>query len=292
MSFKPEDVTSQGAWKVLKELIDGRWLAILQQPCAFPPEVFQDVTLNLIHNPNINSSVLFRADILYDSAKHLGLNDESTTLEVYPIRHIPPQYIVPHDGFPAFTLKRTIVRRMVPRNPQLDQAIVQTCQVFQSSQITDLQHTLVLYIPHVSSKSEIPWYHPCVQSLACLHSWHTSQSKDVIPSLFDSSPSPSGIISLHYSLFPDQKLPLSDRLQRTALHLLSTIHKHGQGTLDGYTKRVHHDQLISQQRVQDTYTRLKAAHAKRLSDQWVEQTDSSKHVFEDLSIGAFLIELW
>ncbi|KAL8846188.1 MAG: hypothetical protein Q9198_011314, partial [Flavoplaca austrocitrina] len=30
----------------------------------------------------------------------------------------------------------------------------------------------------------------------------------------------------------------------------------------------------------------------RLSDQWVEQTDSSKHVFEDLSIAAFLMELW
>ncbi|KAL8773462.1 MAG: hypothetical protein Q9209_001566 [Squamulea sp. 1 TL-2023] len=55
---------------------------------------------------------------------------------------------------------------------------------------------------------------------------------------------------------------------------------------------MHHDQLISQQRVQDTYTQLKKDHAKRLCDHWAEQTDSSKHVYEDLSIAAFLIELW
>ncbi|KAL8990623.1 MAG: hypothetical protein Q9169_008081 [Polycauliona sp. 2 TL-2023] len=216
MSFDPEDETSQDTWQVLKELIDGRWLAVLQHQCSFPPEIFEDVTLNLIRNPNINSSVLFRADILYDSAKQPRRNDQIVESDLFPIGEIPPNHIVAHNGFPAFTLRRTIVRRMIPRNPELDKPVVQTCQT----------------------------------------------------------------------------IPLSDRLQRTAVHLLSTIHKHGHNALDGYTKRVHHDQLISQQRVQDTYTRLKATHAKRLQEQWVEQTDSSKHVFEDLSIAAFLMELW
>ncbi|KAL8748494.1 MAG: hypothetical protein Q9199_008182 [Rusavskia elegans] len=292
MSFKPEDVTSQGVWEVLKELLDGRWLAILQHPCPFPPEIFEDITLNLIHNPNINSSVLFRADILYDSAKQSGCDEQAADTDVYPIREILQDHIVAYDGFPGFTLKRIIVRKMVPRNPELDKPVVQTCQVFQSNQITDRQHTLLLYIPHVSSGSEIPWYHPNVQSLVCLHSWRSSQPNPHVPVLPHSSLSPSGTISVHYRLFPDQPLPLSDRSKRTALHLLATLHKHGQGALDGYTKRVHHDQLVSQQRVQDTYTRLKATHAKRLSDNWVEQTDSSKHVFEDLSIAAFLMELW
>ncbi|KAL8661736.1 MAG: hypothetical protein Q9168_008353 [Polycauliona sp. 1 TL-2023] len=292
MSFQPEDVTSQGAWEVLRELLDGRWLAILEHQCSFPPEIFEDVTLNLIHNPNINSSVLFRADILYDSAKHSQSNGQVFEPDLDLIKKIPPNHIVAHDGFPGFTLKRTIVRRMIPRNPELDKPVVQTCQVFQSKQISDLQHTLVVYLPHVASSSEIPWYHPNVQSLICLHSWRSSQANNRVPMLPDSSPSPNGTISVHYRLFPDQPLPLSDRLQRTAFHLLSTICKHGQGALDGYQKRVHHDQLISQQRVQDTYSRLKATHAKRLSENWAEQTDSSKHVFEDLSIAAFLMELW
>ncbi|KAL8647545.1 MAG: hypothetical protein Q9226_006389 [Calogaya cf. arnoldii] len=292
MALDPEDVTSQGVWEVLRELIDGRWLAVLQHPCSFPPEIFEDVTLNLIHNPNINSSVLFRADILYDSGKQSGRDGKAAESDSHPFKEIPPNHIVAYDGFPGFTLKRTVVRKMIPRNPALDKPVVQTCQIFHSNQMTDLQQNLVVYIPHVSSSSEIPWYHPNVQSLVWLHSWRSSQPKNHPPMLPDSSPVPSGTISVHYRLFPDQTLPLSDRLQRTAFHLLSTLHKHGQGTLDGYTKRVHHDQIIPQKRVQDTYARLKATHAKRLCDQWVEQTDSSKHVFEDLSIAAFLIELW
>ncbi|KAI4244319.1 MAG: hypothetical protein L6R40_003045 [Gallowayella cf. fulva] len=292
MSFEPEDVTSQGAWEVLKELIDGRWLAILQHPCSFSPEIFEHVTLNLIHNPNINSSLLFRADILYDSAdlekpERVFIGSEGLTLD-----EILNDYSITSDGFPAFTLKRTIVRKMVPRNPQLDKPVAQTCQIFQSIEGRDLRHTLVIYTPHISSSSEIPWYHPHVRSLAYLHSWRSSRSLNCTPSVTDSSLTPLGNISVHYRLFPDQVFPLSDRLLRTAHHLLATLYKHGQGTLNGYTKRVHHDQLISQQRVQDTYTRLKSAHAKRLCDHWAEQTDSSKHVFEDLSIAAFLIELW
>lgn len=42
-------------------------LPILGHACDFDPPIFEDVALNLIKNPNINSSLLFRADILYDS---------------------------------------------------------------------------------------------------------------------------------------------------------------------------------------------------------------------------------
>ena len=44
--------------------------------------------------------------------------------------------------------------------------------------------------------------------------------------------------------------------------------------------------------MQDRYTELKQNHATRLCDRWVEKTEPSKHVFEDLGIAAFLIELW
>ncbi|KAL8721158.1 MAG: hypothetical protein Q9181_007768 [Wetmoreana brouardii] len=294
MPFEPEDVTAQGTWEVLKKLIDGRWLAVLQHQCTFPPSIFEDITHNLIHNPNINSSLLFRADILYDSTWGSGAKQEANPPDGQCDTQLL-QYSVPFDSFPGFTCKRTIVRRMIPRNPQLDKPIAQTCQIYQSFQSPVLQHTLVIYIPLVMSSSEIPWYHPNVQSLAYLHTWRLSEaSLPLISSAgtHEASVAPNGTISVHYRLFPEEAPPLSDRLLRTAHHLLSTLHKHGQGTLDGYEKRVHHDQLISQQRVQDTYTRLKAAHAKRLCDHWAEQTDSSKHVFEDLSIAAFLIELW
>ncbi|KAI4136437.1 MAG: hypothetical protein L6R39_007785 [Caloplaca ligustica] len=288
MPFEPEDMTSQDTCGIFKDVLGGRWLGVLQHPCSFPRNIFESVILNQIQNPNINSSLVFRADILYDS---LRSSEDSTESDEQAFPGFS-KFSIPQNGFPGFTVKRTIVRQMVPRNPQLDKPIAQTCQIFVSDHNADVQYTVVIYIPHVASSSEIPWYHPNVQSVAYLHTWRTSeaQGNSAIPS--DSSPSSIGTISVHYHLFPEDSLPLSDRSLRTAHHLLSTLHKHGQGTLNGYTKRVHHDQIISQQRVQDTYTRLKATHAKRLCDHWAEQTDSSKHVFEDLSIAAFLIELW
>ncbi|TVY85679.1 tRNA (uracil-O(2)-)-methyltransferase, partial [Lachnellula willkommii] len=75
-------------------------------------------------------------------------------------------------------------------------------------------------------------------------------------------------------------------------HLLRVLHKHGQGLSTGYVKRVQHDVVLPQAVVQNTYARLKAKYAKALCESWSESTDPTKHVFEDLGIAAFLIELW
>ena len=255
------------------------WIPVLQQPCDFETRIFNNVSLNLLKNPNINSSLLFRADILYDS-KHNELTDE--ILPEAQRKEVLDLYNLGDGDLSGFNVDRTILRRMIPRNPQLDKPILQTCVFLSSIHTENSKQTLVVYIPHSPSIDEIPWYHPRVQSLAYLHSWQS------LPTSSDGRAS----ISLHYRLFPSENLPLSPRLERTGQHLLSTIYKHGQGELAGYQKRVHHDQLVSQQRVQDTYTELKRKHAQRLCDSWAESTESSKHVFEDLGIAAFLIELW
>jgi len=99
-----------------------------------------------------------------------------------------------------------------------------------------------------------------------------------------------GVVSIHYSFFNSE--PQSPFLDRTAQHLLAVLHKHGQGLAAGYVKRVHHDAILPQAVVQNTYARLKAKYARSLIAAWVEATDPAKHVFEDLGIAAFLIELW
>lgn len=270
-------------------LPDQAWIPILQHSCDFPPPIFESVALNLIKNPNINSNLLFRADILYDSS-----NDEltDTSLSTAGSWKADLQKHRLRDGaIPGFKINRTIVRLMVPRNPQLDKPVAQTCHFLRSTKSQEQEENLVVYMPHTSHIDDLPWYHPRVQSIAYLHTWRNRPSATT--TFEDSQSTPSqGDISLHYLLFPSEALPLSERLLRTAHHLLSTLHKHGQGSLAGYTKRVHHDQMVSQQRLQDTYTELKRKHAKRLCDNWVEQTEPSKHVFEDLGIAAFLIELW
>ena len=267
-----------------QRLPNEKWLPVLQHPCDFPPDLFDSVSLNLLKNPNINSSLLFRADFLHDSFDNELTNVPSSEVEETQLRYWLQEYGVGDGQFPGFEVKRSIIRRMIPRNPQLDKPIAQTCLLLQSytDNTSDLKRSLVIYIPHAASIDEVPWYHPRVQALAYLHCWNPSALTE----------KPRGTVSLHYRLYPSEPLPLSPRLLRTGQHLLSTIYKHGQGQLTGYTKRVHHDQMLSQQRVQDTYTVLKQRHAQRLCDRWVEKTEPSKHVFEDLGIAAFLIELW
>lgn len=53
-----------------------------------------------------------------------------------------------------------------------------------------------------------------------------------------------------------------------------------------------YDEVVSRHLVQETYTRIKSTYANDLCTRWIEKTQPSKHVFQDLMIAAFLIELW
>ena len=267
-------------------LPDEIWMTILESRCTFPTEIFERVMLNLIKNPNVTSSHLFRADVYYDSGpdrpKYFdsgGLGERGWT------KHIKPQYR-PRAPGPEWEEKgyeviRTMVREMIPRNPQLDRPLVQTCHFLQSTR-EDEQINVVLYVPHVDTIADMPFYHPAVSQLAFIYTWRyvSQQANDLA----------QGSIAIAYRLFDGQDM--NKKLERTALRLGETIHKHGQGQLAGYEKRVHLDQIIPQKRYQDTYTRLKAKYGRQLSEKWVEVTDPGKHVFEDIGIAAFLIELW
>ncbi|MCJ1251501.1 tRNA(Ser) Um(44) 2'-O-methyltransferase [Trapelia coarctata] len=295
MSFVPTQLLPDGTADhrvVVHRLRSKEWVPVLQHECDFGPDYFEQVSINLIRNPNINSTHLFRADILYDS-----LNNEytNTARSVEEVERLLREFALEEGSCPGFQVKRTMIRLMVPRNPQLDKPIAQTCYLMQSHEANGTKQSLVVYVPHVSQLEELPWYHPTVQRLAFLHTWLPEHGTSDLQNGSEVSPlseNHQGAISIHFQLFPTQTFPLPPRLLRTAHHLLLTLHKHGQGCRAGYTKRVHHDQLITQQRVQDTYAELKRKYAKRLCDAWVEQTEPSKHVFEDLGIAAFLIELW
>ena len=321
---------------------DERWLSLLGCHCSFGSNVFLDVMLNLIKNPNITSSHVFRADILYDSdvndisfaedvsrdqrtLNHSNSFTQCMKAEYRPrgFKHIPA----------SFSWRRTIVRQMIPRNPQLDRPLVQTCHFMiadptasnAKAQLED-DEVLIVFVPHADSDEDVPWYHPKVEALAFLYKSmripssallqsHTStmscfsplcvKSKPysglAVQPMAASLPEPSdelgklnkefnGRITLHAKNFKNYSL--TERVHRTALRLLQTIHKHGHGILAGYVKRSQHDQLIPQRRFQETYVRLKAKYSKTLLSKWVEQTDPTKHVFEDLGIAAFLMELW
>ncbi|UKZ74141.1 hypothetical protein TrVFT333_001800 [Trichoderma virens FT-333] len=342
MKFQPQEIPL-GSPPFFQDEANRTWVPLYSHPCSFGPDIFVDKMMNLIKNPNLNSSWLFRADILYDQAKttsntnsissssatadattssntnvvdadadanaHANANLTAAAEGEAPEHHeTQPPSRHESDARPiaveirGMTLERTLVRRLIPRNERRDKPLEQTCSFFTTKRPQDgddinsaapasgsesgsgsgseprspSPSTLVIYMPHSSSAGSLPFYHPKVQGIAHLHQWDESGK---------------GTISIHFLPYPEH--PLSDaRLQRTAYHLLEIIDKHGHGVAEGYVKRVNHDLVIPQDRFQNRYALLKSKYARQLVDSWAEKTDPSKHVFEDLGIAAFLIELW
>ncbi|QSZ34822.1 hypothetical protein DSL72_007681 [Monilinia vaccinii-corymbosi] len=265
VAFNPDPYPS-GSPEILQDITENgpfHWTPLLQHKCSFPPEIFSQVMLNLIRNPNINSNHLFRADISLEQPFDENFQNDGMS----PARII---------HFRNYTLQKVMVRTMIPRNILKDKPLDQTCLFYHRTADTREIQSLVTYLPHISSPDESPFYHPKVYGIAFQHTFDP-ETQD-------------GNISIHYSFFASE--PRTQKLERTAEHLLAALYKHGRGIAAGYVKKVHHDTIIPQATVQNTYARLKAKYAKTLIENWAEVTDPEKHVFEDLNIAAFLIELW
>ncbi|OBT74140.1 hypothetical protein VF21_06271 [Pseudogymnoascus sp. 05NY08] len=259
MAFQPVEYQVE-ALPLLHDDKGNFWSPLYSNDCSFTPEIFNKVMRNLILNPNLNSSFITRADITLDAPYTDG--------GVYD----PIPMLLDVSGF---TLDTVMIRSLIPRNPLVDKPMDQTCLIY--SQKGEIEtKSLVIYLPHFKSPSESPFYHPAVHGIAFLHTFN--------------SESQQGQVSIHYSFF--DSAPKTEAVQRTSLHLLRILHKHGNGLLNGYVKKVHHDVVLPQAKTQQTYAKLKTMYAKDLITSWVEVTDPAKHVFEDLGIAAFLIELW
>ncbi|KAF2787786.1 DUF1613-domain-containing protein, partial [Melanomma pulvis-pyrius CBS 109.77] len=292
--FEPVDVKKEPL--IESGLPPELWTIVQSVPANFTPHYFLEVSRNLLENPNLTASHLSRAELSYQSFADASFNPTAQHPHELAsiIKHLKADHqplLVP-GGVPGYTLEWTVVRKLIPRNPKLDDTLLQTCHLFTStedvaihengapSRVIKAERYLVVYLPHASDPDEIPFYHPKIRGLAILYTFQSNAPPGT----------PLGTLSLYYDLFP--KRPLDNRMTRTALKMLEIIHKHSRGRMAGYQKRVHHDVVIAQKPFQDTYAYLKGKYAKELIDGWVEQTPPEKHVFEDLGIAAFLMELW
>ncbi|RFU71994.1 trna uracil-o2--methyltransferase [Trichoderma arundinaceum] len=295
MKFQPQEIPL-GSPPFFEDAANRTWTPLYSHGCTFGPDIFAEKMMNLIKNPNLNSSWLFRADILYDEAAKTGNGEGGgagagahvVTSQASGHPHRDDAEVSPIAvEIRGMTLERTLVRRLIPRNERRDTPLEQTCAFYttarhDSNSAASLLSTLVIYMPHSPSADGLPFYHPKVRGIAHLHQWEDQAS---------ASSAGRGTISVHFLPYPEH--PLTDaRLQRTAYHLLEILDKHGHGAAEGYVKRVNHDVVIPQDRFQNRYALLKSKYARQLVDSWAEKTDPSKHVFEDLGIAAFLMELW
>lgn len=277
-------------------------LDLTEDGLPFTPEVIDSLTLFLLTNPNKMSSNLFRADVLFDSLGFLRTPLQKERLFADATRKRTGEIAGDGDGvrpIPArevegFELERTVVRRSIPRNPLLDRPLEQSCHFYGAYGPVNAtseddggvkghyyKRRLVIYTPHITSKKDLPWYHPLLQSWALLYDYNTEPG--------------TGQLSLHFQLYPNE--PIENRLERTLHALLNTQIRLARcsdptTTPDGGNYKPNKDNVLPQHLVQDTYARLKLKYATGLCRDWVEDTEPSKHVFEDLAITAFLIELW
>jgi tRNASer (uridine44-2'-O)-methyltransferase len=269
---------------------EGQWVTspdLTEYGLSFSTDNVQETTFFLLANPGLNSTVLFRADILFDT----GTGTEASRGEGNCGTPLPARDV------PEFELSRTIVRRLIPRNSQLDRPLDQTCHFYLSPTAaagtdgTEQKRFLAIYTPHVSSKEELPYYHPMLRSLAFLYDASSPPSTPTDPK----PETPAGVMSIH--ILPWQPEPVHNRLERTLSKLLDVqIRLTKRRLTEIPTARSPYapikDNVIPRHRVQDTYSRLKTRYAAELCSRWVESTEPSKHVFEDLGVAAFLIEFW
>ncbi|KAJ5887489.1 hypothetical protein N7495_007530 [Penicillium taxi] len=301
LSGKPLAETIEPSPALLNNDIESGWLTskdLWEDGLPFTPEIIYNMLVFLLANPNITSTHLFRADILFDS---LGLlktpHENEREFGMYVSgddRASETQTTAkPVIKVQDFDLKRTVVRRLVPRNPKLDKHLDQTCYFYSprgslSSSLlaaTD-GRLLFVYVPHVESHVEMPFYHPMVKGLAYLYDFKSGPE----------SGSGSGAMSIHFLPFSKD---IPNRLERTLHSILNTNIRLARSTKPQLTvsteivgRNKSKDNIVPQHSVQNTYTRLKLQYADHLCEKWVEETEPAKHVFEDLSIAAFLIELW
>lgn len=279
-----------------KSILGPQWLSLYQTDgkVTFAKSHFEQAMMNVIREPNINSTVILRADILKEinHAAEAGSEpkfDESVLKKFEidngnesgeeDVKKINIEDLNIRSCETSESLKLSpvheFVRRIIPRNFYKDAIINQTCLILNSKDPNFQETSLIVYTPHINSEKDCPFYIPRTQSVGIL--LHQS------------------VLSVHYIPFPEDKTAFTDeseRVVRTAYRLLQTANKHSKGVMQGYEKRVNHDQVVNKVNFQNTYIVLKKKYSKFLVENWAESTDPKKHVFEDIAIAAFLIELW
>ncbi|KAJ5367996.1 tRNA (uracil-O(2)-)-methyltransferase [Penicillium cataractarum] len=301
LSGNPLKETMESSCQVLEMDSDG-WLTssdLSEAGLSFSPENFYETAVFLMANPNITSSHLFRADILFDSQGILKTpqqDEELAGTSGATAPEIPETTVMakPAARVTGFDLVRTVIRKMIPRNQNIDKPVVQTCHFYKSQNApseSDGEHAnngphlqrqrvLTMTLPHIESQEDIPFYHPKLKGLATLYDFQGSNT---------------GVMSVHFLPFSSD---IPDRLERTLHILLNFYIRLTRGAKDKpeieSTNKTSSskDNLVPRHMAQNTYARLKTLYAADLCENWAESTEPSKHVYEDLAITAFLIELW
>ncbi|KAG2124635.1 hypothetical protein DEU56DRAFT_963486 [Suillus clintonianus] len=174
----------------------GRWLDIVC-PADVPLELFEAAVSQLIHHPEHNSTLILRSETISDSDNTIP--SSAPCLEGYsPVRNVH--------------------RKLLPRRPGQYSGLEQhrMLYAFGTGEFACLPSMLVL-TPLVPEGESLPYYHPTVTHLAFRfipsNLTTTSDSTFAQPAL-----------RIEVTPLPGTPTDLNNRLYRTALALLDTLH--------------------------------------------------------------------
>lgn len=296
MALSPSQISSQG-WFTSQSLREGG--------LTVRPEDVSQMDVSRLATPNSWS----RRDILFDSQGphktpiERGECPEGSVRSQTEARRTPTQPIPPAkiEGFELF---RTVWTRLIPQDATLDRYLEETCHFFasrsnsldlqtdatqkHSAKSSNLRNVLIVHTPHITLPEELPLDYPRLRSYAYLYEFQPSSPDSHMHS-------GTGDLSIHFhpfsSAIPSQLERTLQALFHNTIRLLGTeipLASEGDACVENHSE----DDIIPGHQVQHTYDRLKSLYADDLRERWVEKTESSKHIFDDFMVAAFLIELW
>lgn len=247
------------------------WVVPLRAPAYFPLDVFHTVLQQQALHPEQNSSLILRAEQLPNApsddeasddelATQLGLNPEP--LERLRVRFVPRQ--ARRDA--RLTQRNTAYSAdigtlgMVLKTPEVVSAaempyyhppVRRLAFVWEADESGDSPQEegkegdggnrtygwiYVAYLPFDDTPT------PATNGLGPPPKPPRKRSPLAGPSAGETVAPPATVLEDDSPEGREEARVLAERrLQRTCLHLLEKLHKHGHGTLNGYVKRVHHD---------------------------------------------------
>lgn len=234
------------------------WISTVSAPVDFPLSAFFSAMEHAVRHPEYSSSSILRADILVE-IDFSETDSNETTIAGEGEEYVAG--ILADLGEDWHCIKR-MRRRLVPKSPLLDAALLQECLLLENEVGTG---GMLLYLPEsggLDEEGRLPHYHPQTYALAIRYCTAPPTLDEVeLESAMSTTTIQIDLIPLPPSttkIEPPSEIPgVEQRLYRTTLMLLKSAWKVSRGRATGYEKRVNHDLLAGKEEVQDLYRAMK-----------------------------------
>ncbi|SCV70896.1 BQ2448_3658 [Microbotryum intermedium] len=274
------------------------WFPIVSSPAQFSLSDFHQACIDMTSQPEHLSTTILRADLIDDLA--LGDDEQDKDLAGFRCHRKIRKRLLPKRKFDWEMVQDCRVYTR-PRQDSLDDGFTEQVMAEHLTSDTDDEGAVILVpdfetLPEIAN-AKLPYYHPQVVALAFRYIPSTNVATGLEDADEDGTEFSSSLATIRIDIIPqpnaDPSQPdkASERLYRSCLSLLGFLHTVGSGMEKGYDKKVFHDLLAKKEDVQDLYRRLKAKY-EWMAQEWKEETDPQKHLFEDVAIAAWLIVVW